>query len=182
MPLAVEVRKGCARLLGAEIARPHSPRNDGRKLRGTKIADNQVIIQIAERLFGPVTEEVHGKQRNNNIDVKIDAHHSHSSRIRRTSAAASRRGIRCPTRRVASQSMASGVNGLAGAETGLSSTTGRPCLVITTPSPLRARSSNSDSRFLASTTLCWLMKDKIAIRWLFCNLPVAPTPPTNAFG
>jgi hypothetical protein len=56
-------------------------------------------------------------------------------------------------RRAASQSRSAGDTGRAGSGIGLSSATGRPWRVMTTPSPFKARSMSSGSRFFASATL-----------------------------
>jgi hypothetical protein len=66
------------------------------------------------------------------------------------------------SRRSLSQSSASGVIGLAGLDTGRSSAIGWPCRVITTFSPLSARSMSLERLFLASTTLCFVIQAKLA--------------------
>ena len=53
----------------------------------------------------------------------------------------------------ASASALKGDTGRAGSGIGLSSATGRPWCVMTTPSPFKARSMSSGSRFFASATL-----------------------------
>lgn len=75
-------------------------------------------MAVGERLEGRARRyerRIDDKQRDEYVNVEIDAHRIHSSRSLRTAAAFSRR----PTRRLASHSTASGVIGLGGGETGV---------------------------------------------------------------
>lgn len=78
-------------------------------------------MAVGERLEGRARRyerRIDDKQRDEYVNVEIDAHRIHSSRSLRTAAAFSR-GTRRPTRRLASHSTASGVIGLGGGETGV---------------------------------------------------------------
>src|ERR1017187_5726216 len=100
------------------------------------------------------------KQRNENTSIKIDAHRSSSSLIALTSLPASFVADNRLIRRLASQSRSVPETAPAGSGIGFSSTTGWPCRVMTTPSPLRARSISSDNWFLALAML-WVLIPKI---------------------
>src|SRR5205807_9770334 len=109
--------------------------------------DKQRRLSTKERI-GAGGEQIMGEQGNENARIQIDAHRSQSSLIRVTNVPASSPSVTRPTLCAASQSTSARETERAGAGTGFNSTTGRPWWVMTTSSPLSARSINSGSRFL----------------------------------
>ena len=85
----VEMGKRHPCLIRAEITRSYPPGDDARELRGGKIADHQFVTEATQRCVRPFVQGIKDKERNNSAGIDINTHSPHSSRMRRTSAAAS---------------------------------------------------------------------------------------------
>src|SRR5207248_5023143 len=147
---SVKIRECQPPVIVGELARPYPPRDCGREFGGAKIANHEIFAVRHQKGLGANAGRVDHKQSDENACVKVEAHLSPSSRISLRSVPASVLGIFLPTRLARSHSMSASVIGRVGGCKGFNSTTGWPRRVITTPSPLSARSINFDKWFFAS--------------------------------
>jgi hypothetical protein len=149
----IEVGKHRASLNLRKRARPHASCDNGRKLRNSKIADKQITRAGLDKCLGAFAERLGHQKVNNHARVEIQVQRQSSSRICRINVTASVSAGVSRARRALSHSKSASVIRRGCRFTDLSSTTGSPWRVITTPSPSRARLINSDNLFFASATV-----------------------------
>jgi len=122
------------------------------KLGDRKIADNENVA--SQEFVSSLSIRLLDKERQKGARVQVKTQCASSSRSSDRSLPASSAGFVFGRRRfAASHSRSESDTGPTGTGTGLNSTTGFPWRVMSTPSPLRARSISSDRLFFASATL-----------------------------